>query len=281
MLNVIKMDFYRMFKTKSLYVIWIAMALVLIFSTYMSADEFRDTQIQQENSQEIQEITPEDMNFGITVTLPTEASEKVTVYDMVFANIQGNAIGLFIVIFAVIFSTADLKSGYIKNIGGQVAKRNRLVWSKGLALFVYTILTFGIFVVVQTISNRIFFGYLKFGNVGNMIQYLAVEIVLHFALALICMTIAMLIRNNVVSMTIAVCLCMNVMVMFYSGIDKILKNIVSKDFHIFNYTVTGKISLLPMNFTNKEGLAALIIGVIFIGVMSVFSSVIFEKRDIV
>lgn len=281
MLNVIKMDFYRMFKTKSFYVIWIVMAILIILTTYMSAEEYRDTEIQQEKNQEMQEISPEDMNFGMTVILPTEAAEKVTVYDIVFANIQGKVIGLFIVIFAVLFSTTDLNSGYIKNIGGQVARRSRLVWSKGLSLFVYTILTFGISVVVQAISNKVFFGYIKMGDVGLFFKYLVMQIVLHFALAMICMAIAMLIRNNVVSMTIAVCLCMNVMVMFYSGIDKILKNIVPKDFHILNYTVTGKISLLPMNFTNKEGLAAFVVGCIFIVVMSIISSVMFEKRDIV
>ena len=281
MLNVIKMDFYRMFKTKSLYVVWVVMAFVVIYTTYLSAEEFHDTEIQQENSQVMQETSPQNMNLGMTVTLPTEASEKVTVYDIVFANIQGKAVGLFIVIFAVIFSTADMNSGYIKNIGGQVARRSRLVWAKGLSLFVYTILTMVVFVVIQTISNQIFFGYLKLGDVGKMFQYLAVEVVLHFALALICMAIAMMIRNNVVSMTIAICLCMNVMMILYSGIDKLLKNIVAEDFHLINYTVTGKISLLPMNFTNKESIAALIVGVIFIIVMSGLSSFMFEKRDIV
>lgn len=281
MINVIKMDFYRMFKTKSLYVIWAVMAFVTVFTTYLSAEEFRDTEILQENIQEMQETTPENMNLGMSVTLPTEPSEKVTVYDIVSANIQGKVVALFIVIFAVIFSMADMNSGYIKNIGGQVAKRSRLIWSKGLSLFVYTVFTMGIFVIVQVISNQIFFGYIKFGNVEMFLKYFAVQVVLHFALALICMTIAMLIRNNVVSMTIAICLCMNVMMVLYSGIDKLLEHIVSKDFHLINYTVTGKLSLLPMNFTNKEGLMAFVVGCIFIVVMSIISGVMFEKRDIV
>lgn len=281
MLNVIKMDFYRMFKTKSLYVIWIIFAFVTILTTYMAKVEFSDTAVQQENVQEMEEITPENMNLGMSVTLPTKASEKVTVYDIVYGNFQGKAVALFIVIFAVLFSMADMNSGYIKNIGGQVARRNQLVWAKVVSLFLYTVLTIGLYVVIQMISNRIFFGYIKFGNVEMFFKYLAVQVVLHFALLLICMTIAMLIRNNVVSMTIAICLCMNVLMILYSGIDKLLKHIVSKDFHILNYTVTGKISLLPMNFTNKEGLAAFAVGCIFIVVMSMISSAMFEKRDIV
>ncbi|MFQ9514426.1 MAG: ABC transporter permease subunit [Eubacterium sp.] len=281
MLNVIKMDFYRMLKTKSLYIVWIILALVTVFTTYLSAEEFYDTEVQQESSQKLQDTSPDNMNLGITVTLPTEASEKVTVYDIIFANIQGKAIGIFIAIFAVIFSTADMNSGYIKNIGGQVARRSRLVWSKEISLFLFTILTIGIYIMVQMISNQIFFGYLKFGDVGALIRYLLVEVLLHFTLALICMAIAMLIRNNVVSMIIAICLCMNVLMILYSAIDNLLKNIAPKNFHIINYTVTGKISQMSMDFTNKEGAAALVVGLIFIIVMSIVSSVMFEKRDIV
>ncbi len=281
MLNVIKMDFYRMLKTKSFYVIWIIMALVIVFTTYLSAEEFRDTEIAQENSQEAQQTSAENLNVGMSVILPTQPSEKVTVYDIVSANLQGKVIALFLVIFAVIFSTADMKSGYIKNIGGQVARRSRLVWAKVFSLLVYTILTLAIFLIVQIISNQIFFGYIKFGNVEMLFQYLAVEVILHFALALVCMTIAMLIRNNVVSMVISVCLCMNVSTILYSGVEKLIKNIIPEGFHVINYTVTGKISLLPMDFTNREVWTALAVGCIFIVVMSVFSSVMFEKRDIV
>ena len=35
MLNIIKMDLYRMFRTKSLYVIWIIAAVLMIGTTYL------------------------------------------------------------------------------------------------------------------------------------------------------------------------------------------------------------------------------------------------------
>lgn len=35
MLNMIKMDLYRMFRTKSLYVIWIVLAVALLITTYL------------------------------------------------------------------------------------------------------------------------------------------------------------------------------------------------------------------------------------------------------
>lgn len=281
MLNIIKMDFYRMFKTTSLYVIWIIMAVVIVLTTYLTKVDFDAAVDAQPESPQISNMTEEDMNLGMSVILPTKASEQVTVYDIMFANIQGKVVGLFIVIFAVIFSMADINSGYIKNIGGQITKRNRLIWSKGISLLAYTVLTMGIFVAVQTISNMIFFGYVKMGDFHMMCKYLAVEVILHFALAIICMTLAMLIRNNVASMIIVICLCMNVMTILYGVINKVIQKIALEDFHILNYTITGKISLMPMELTNKESITAILVSLAFIGVMTFINSVVFEKRDIV
>ena len=36
MFNPIKMDLYRMFRMKSLYIIWIVLAAAILFSTYLS-----------------------------------------------------------------------------------------------------------------------------------------------------------------------------------------------------------------------------------------------------
>lgn len=87
--------------------------------------------------------------MGMMVTLPTEPGEKVTVYDIFFANSQGKFYALFLVIFAVMFSTADIGSGYIKNIGGQVQKRST-DFSRSIALAVFTVLTMaGVFLLQE------------------------------------------------------------------------------------------------------------------------------------
>lgn len=64
------------------------------------------------------------------VFLPTQPGEKVTVFDQVYANLQAKFVALFLVIFTVLFSSADIGSGYIKNIGGQVRSRRNLIFSK-------------------------------------------------------------------------------------------------------------------------------------------------------
>ena len=142
MLNMIKMDLYRMFRTKSMYIVWIVLAVAVLFTTFLCKTDY-DSLNKEDASQQEQftEPTAENINVGMMVTLPTEPGEKVTVYDIFYANSQGKFYALFLVIFAVLFSTADIGSGYIKNIGGQVQKRGALIFSRSIALAVFMALT--------------------------------------------------------------------------------------------------------------------------------------------
>lgn len=282
MLNIIKMDLYRLMKTRSMYVIWLIMAGVILLTTYMSKVDMDYIADAAEDSQIESQLEDEDtMQLGMAVSIPTEPGQKVTIYDEFMGNTQGKAIALFIVIFVVLFATADSNSGYIKNIGGQVKHRRDLILSKTLAILVFTVLTMAVFVLVQAVATGICFGYIEWGDAKSFGIYFLLQTILHFALALICMTVANLIRNNVVSMIFAICLCMNVMIIFYGLIDKLVHKLGQKDFSTMDYTVTGKISMLPMEITGKESMSALVVSVVFILIMTILSSVIFEKRDIV
>ena len=189
MLNMIKMDLYRMFRTKSLYVIWIVLAVALLITTSLCKTDYdslnEEDAVQQE---QIAEPTVENMNVGMMVMLPTEPGEKVTVFDIFFANSQGKFYALFLVIFAVLFSTADISSGYIKNIGGQVQKRGALIFSRSIALAVFTMLTMVGSFLFQAVANDIVFGELEWGNLKAILSYFLTELTLHYALMLICMS---------------------------------------------------------------------------------------------
>ena len=281
MLNMIKMDLYRMFRTKSLYVIWIVLAVALLITTSLCKTDYdslnEEDAVQQE---QIAEPTVENMNVGMMVMLPTEPGEKVTVFDIFFANSQGKFYALFLVIFAVLFSTADISSGYIKNIGGQVRNRGSLIFSRSIALSVFTVLTMTGAFLFQAAANGIVFGELEWGNTKAILSYFVTELALHYALVLICMAIAIILKNNVISMVIAVCLSMNVMTIVYGVINSAIQKIGIQNFQIYKYTITGKLSLLPMNPSGNECLAAFGVAIVFIVMMISVSSVVFQKRDI-
>ena len=281
MLNIIKMDLYRMLKTKSMYVIWIVLAAILLITTSLCKTDYELlTEKDAMKQEQVTEPTVDNINVGMMVTLPTEPGEKVTVYDIFFANSQGKLYALLLVIFTVLFSTADISSGYIKNIGGQVGNRGSLIFSRSIALSVFTVLTMAGAFLFQAAANGIFFGELEWGNTKAILSYFVTELALHYALVLICMAIAIILKNNVISMVIAVCLSMNVMTIVYGVVNSAIQKIGIQNFQIYKYTITGKLSLLPMNPSGNECLAAFGVAIVFIVIMISVSSVVFQKRDI-
>ena len=283
MLNMIRMELYRMFKTKSLYVIWLVLAAGILFTTGLSADEMKTYTM--EEKQEMYEYATgqqksDTVNLGMDVTVPTKPGDTVSVFDLFYGNIKGKFLALFMVIFAVLYSTADMTSGFIKNIAGQVRDRRRLVFAKGVSLFVYTVLTMLIFTGIQTVSNALFFDEFVFGPVKEFLQYAGIQTLLHFAFLMIVMCIAIVLRNNVISMMLSVCLCMNVLVIFYSFLDNMISKAHIKNFHVLEYTVTGNISFLETNVTAKMAVTALAVSIAFVIVMIEVCSTVFKKRDI-
>ena len=281
MLNIIKMDLYRMLKTKSMYVIWIVLAAILLITTSLCKTDYElSTEKDAMKQEQVTEPTVDNINVGMMVTLPTEPGEKVTVYDIFFANSQGKFYALFLVIFAVMFSTADIGSGYIKNIGGQVQKRGALIFSRAIALAVFTVLTMAGAFLLQAVANYIVFRELTWGSSKAVLSYFLTELALHYALVLICMAIAIILKNNVISMVIAICLTMNIMSIVYGLINSAVRKMGIQNFQIYKYTITGKLSLLSMNPSRNECLAAFGVAIVFAVIMIAASSAVFQKRDI-
>lgn len=285
MTNLIKMELHRMFKMKCFYVIWIVLAVSILVTTNFAVSEWKGFTL--EERQEVHEMATEGMNeeseeynLGMNVTTPTEPTKEISVYDMVFANVKGKFILLVMVIFTILYSTADISSGYIKNIAGQIRDRKALVYAKSICLFIYTILTMLFYIAAQIISNKIWVGEIYWGDKKSFFIYVAIECALHFAFLTIVMLIATLLRNNVFSMALGVCMCMNIFLIVYGVVDKVAYKIGFEKFHLTNYTVTGKISLLGMDISQKAGGTAIIIAVVFAIAAVMLTGIIFDKRDI-
>ena len=289
MFNPIKMDLYRMFRMKSLYIIWIVLAAAILFSTYLSWELSKyEPEASQESSytQEMPQETGDgetegnSVALGMDIVLPTQPGEEITLFDQIYANLQGKFVALFLLIFTVLFSAADINSGYIKNIGGQVRDRSGLILSRAAALFVFTFLTMALNLIVQIICQRIFFGKLLWGDAAQFWTYMGVQTVLHYALVLIGMALAVILKSNVISMTLCVCLTMNLLVIIYSAIDKVLEKLGADGFHLIEHTVTGKIALFPMEAGVKESLLAVGTAVVFGTLAAALTCGVFRRRDV-
>lgn len=253
MINIVKMDIYRLFKTKALYIIGVVFVGLVILLTYFSY-ELGDA---------------EGIDTNLKIYVDYTMSFTIMVYTVVIA------------VFSVLFTTAESSSGYIKNIGGQISPRSILILSKAAALLLYTIVMFVIYFIVQMIANKAFFGYIEFrGEAREFTEYAAIQILLHFALALLCMMAAVIIRKNGIAMTIAVILGLRITGNFYEGINMLFDSF--DGFDISKYLLIGNMNslLLAEDISSVAG-GAIIVGVCFAAVSLLVSCLFFEKRDIV
>lgn len=282
MINSIKMDIYRMFRTKSFYGVLFTIMIAIAFTTYLEVvvennEEYLE---EKELAMENMEDTEETLNFGMSVSIATKPGEKVSVYDMFYANTKAKFTAVFLVIFTVIFTMADITSGYVKNIAGQIKNRYLLILSKSCSVFIYTVIVLSFFVFWQAICNFIFMRYIVWGDGKQFLLCFFTQCLLHFAFAMVCMMVAISIKNQVFSMTISICLCMNLMTIIYAAVDKAVQNLGKKDFSCIFYTLTGRMSMLPQDLTRKDSMEAMIVSILFAVFAILIASVVFEKRDI-
>ena len=73
---------------------------------------------------------------------------------------------------------------------------------------------------------------------------------------------------------------MNVLVIFYSFLDRLIAKMKIQDFEIMKYTVTGNMMFLETNVTAKMAVTAVAVRVGFSIVMLAICSMVFKKRDI-
>lgn len=281
MLNALRMEAYRMRKTVSTWMVFLVLAALTVGTTFILRGEYQDAGVQQANYEYMESSEAnENQNLGMSVTLPTEPGHRVTLYDFFYANSQGKFLALFFCIYAVMYTGADRKSGYIKAIGGQVKNRSTLVLAKAVMLALYTIVSMAGYLAVQALSSQTFFGYLELGPWKDFLPYLGMEVLLHIALVWIVMALTIILANNVASMTAAILLCMNVMTIFYSAVTRFVAERGPEDFNLLRYTVTGEISLLPMHYAGENMLPAVVTGLAFCVAAVGIGSIVFQKRDI-
>ena len=73
---------------------------------------------------------------------------------------------------------------------------------------------------------------------------------------------------------------MNALIIFYSFIDRTIAKAGMGNFHMINYTVSGKITLLGMNITSEMAVTSLLVAIVFAAAAICLGSFVFKKRDI-
>lgn len=296
MFNAIRMDVYRLFKTKSTYIILVIMLALSVMGTGLMSVMTEMTgaerqQVQTEQMSDNADYAGEDDQFnedteGAQSQLSVSVSEIDTdendnsVLSFAMSDISGLQAGLFIIIFTVLFSMADINSGFIKSIGGQVKGRGVLIVSKIAAIAIFTAIVIIADFLTELIAVNIFFDDAVVGSASEIVRLLSSQFVLNFALAILMMAIAIIIKNNVVSMIIGVCMCTGIFELIFMGINYLMDKIGFSDFDINNILITGKIQNVTIGADAADIGYALLTAAIYIAVSVLAVYNVFKRRDI-
>ena len=296
MFNAIRMDVYRLFKTKSTYIILVIMIAMSVMGTGLMSVMTEMTgaesqQVQTEQMSDNADYAGEDDQFnedteGAQSQLSVSVSEidpdenDNSVLSFAMSDISGLQAGLFIIIFTVLFSMADINSGFIKSIGGQVKGRGVLIVSKMAAIAIFTAIVIIADFLTELIAVNIFFDDAVVGSASEIVRLLSSQFVLNFALAILMMAIAIIIKNNVVSMIIGVCMCSGIFELIFMGINYLMDKIGFSDFDINNILITGKIQNVTIGANAADIGYALLTAAIYIAVSVLAVYSVFKHRDI-
>ncbi len=253
--KLIRMDLYRMLKSKSFLI-----CLLLTFLLAVGDAPFGKLMFTLANS-----LSPE-----INETFATKEN---------FSNMIGNPfplMGLMLILLSLCsFFYADMENGYIKNIAGQMPMKGFTVLSKFVAAGVHNL----IFIVTGIIGNVIGTLFVRQivldGNELDSIRVLVLKLLLIQSLAALLLLVVTTFRNKSLGMILAVLFGMGLTSLIYLGINEGLNSLLGKEIDISKYMPDTVMKEKPL-----DTVKALTVAIVWGAVCLLPAIRIFDRKDV-
>ena len=135
-------------------------------------------------------------------------------------------------------------------------------------------------VIVQCIATPLFLHGAEFGDAADLFKLLGSQYVVTLLFVYFVMAMAIIIKNNVISMIIAVCMCTGIFSLIFSGINILIEKIGVKNFDINDYLIVNQISKLDLSASAKTVGGAFAIAAVWAVVSLIAVYGVFKRRDI-
>ncbi len=261
MINILKVDLYKMFKTKSFYVIGIILITFSALNAYMYA-----------------RITL-DANEKIGISL--DSFNFFTVFMQIISSLV-----IYMTLFVVLFMVSEFSNGTIKNIATKGYLRESIYFSKLIAGIISTL----IYISVVTLAIYLPYIFVLRGHITNefeMPKYFVNSlfiILLHFlAYISIGLMIASLVRKSGISI---VCLFafLALIPLLLDILDKLLGYVVETEFRMSNYFISTNLkyalSYTDLSIPDKDIVRVILVPICFFVASVAIGVTAFKKRDI-
>lgn len=283
MFNVLKMDLYRMAKSKATWIILLALMLMMFVSIFMTSqdiDYYNSNPIALENLQE----NGGEINWGIYIGSVNPKwcnGNEISMMDLVAVNIKSKLLLMFLVVFITYFVGSEGRNGFIKNIAGQVRNRSSLILGKFIAIGIFTIVMIVAAVFSTMLGSLIFLGYVNFVGIKQGLIFLVVQILLHIGYGMFILLLFNVTRSSIATMLSGILIAAGILQVVDAILFSIFKGLDSiEGFSVMKYLISGNVGVLSINSSNAVYTQAGMIAVCAIVLMTVLSSIIIQRRDL-
>lgn len=295
MLNLIRMNLYSLVRSMSFWVMIFVTALIAVFCVVMTNS---DLEYMSEQQSKIEQNAIQGMVIGFGQSIEEEDDDEIITGITVDTNeewIDGNIeIGSFLVmmfssgmlalvaaVFMAIYTNAEQKTGFIKNIAGQIPRRGLLSLAKLAGIAVDLLIIFAVFIIAAVICGKIIWGdKLVLGDWGDIIKVSAIQYLLHLAFCTIVQMLCTVARGAGIGMTIGIFYCSGMTDLVYMGINYVIGKLGAEDFDIGKYDLMNYMSSAAVGADSDTLIKCVIAGAVYLAVCTAVSIIIMQKRDI-
>ena len=273
MWNLIKMDFYRLFTSKTIKVG--AIMACLICAGYM---------LMSLGIVELIKLTVGSAPLGGTgmeIFLPVIAWITGTNFSVIVFS-GTSAFSLFIgCMICASFIGSEQSCGYTKNFAGQLPNKGYMAISKFVVTALAQVMIFAIYVIVSSLLAVVLFGssYITSYDIIALLPALALRLMLYLAIDAIIIFICTLTKSHAVAMVIGCIFGFGVTKFVYLIAGMIL-GMLKINIPIADYMPDGIDSQLTVNSADSLAVKAIVVSLIFTVVFVAANYFVLRKRDV-
>lgn len=283
MINLIRTDIYRMFKSKAIYIFII---LCIAFAVAMPCifDFARDQLANMpdvKNAMESMNMN-EGQSFGFSVGMDSNAlldqQTDLNAFWFVAQIFGGNILILFVAILASLFVTSEYSYGTIKNLVAKGFSRISIYMSKLITVWIAILIMQLVLVVITFITSAIIFGTGAITSeiIIQVLGMILIQLLLHMAIGSICTMVAMNLKHSAGTMALNI-----IMITMTSSIIGLIDILLPEGMKISDYLITTNISKMAvLDAENIAVIKSIGVAVIYTIASTAIGTVIFRKLDI-
>ena len=299
MFDLIRSNLFLMKKSRSTYImmlIAIATTAITILSNALliallhepAEDNDDENGVSVTMTADYEDATSDDPTMTGTVGTLMNAANKnsYSAADILTMMTSGMNLLLPLSIYLVIFANSDSKNGYIKNLGGCVARR-KIVLAKLICSAVYTIFAMLIsWGVSMAIAKAVIESKCKvdvvFGSGEDFAKALGIQLLSHITIAAVIIMVIMITRSTAVSIAFGVALSSGIPTLLYQVADMVLHKYVdiSDDFSIADDVPSNAITGFSPAQDSDTTTRMIVVCVIYLVIATVIGIAAMKKKDI-